>query len=471
MTSPWTCSRTASTPLRLGHFSAWIVNLRGTTKLVSPVLPLCWSGVIVHVLADGGDRPQGQDVAGVQPLEIGRHQVGFLDRQERRDDPRDLASVAGDPPERLANEVEGRVDRDRAEGPGLAGIRRGEQARVVGRLVAVPPLVADPVIVDEGVEPGGEPPDLAAVLLGVDVAAGGAAGADGVMLREKPGPLLVEEILREQGTDRAQVDHVFGQGVDDREAGKDVDLGVVTPPHHLEFAGLGDLAGEPDASGAHDAPVLVQLDGVGDVFLGVDDPLLDEAVARLAVLVAVVLQAALAGLVADGAVERVIDQEVFHDHPLMLADFRAVGHEHRPVLRRRLAGGDELGDHLDLAGLGVLRADLDLAHPAVGDDRKRGVPAVIRDVGPGELGGLDGVELLPLGEGVFLAVDEDRRHRGSFGRFGACGSAADLRSSQSTRGDRRAPAGLGRIASDALVGSAERPAAIDRWSGGDGVGP
>ena len=42
-------------------------------------------------------------------------------------------------------------------------------------------------------------------------------------------------------------------------------------------------------------------------------------------------------------------------------------------------------------------ADLDLAHPAVGDHRERGVPAIIGDVDPGELGGLDGVELLALG--------------------------------------------------------------------------
>ena len=94
-------------------------------------------------------------------------------------------------------------------------------------------------------------------------------------------------------------------------AGEDVDLGVVAPPHHLELAGLGDLAGEPDAPGAHDAAVLVELDQVGDVLAGVDEPLLDEPVGRLAVLVAVILQAALAGLVADGAVERVVDQEQY----------------------------------------------------------------------------------------------------------------------------------------------------------------
>ncbi len=137
------------------------------------------------------------------------------------------------------------------------------------------------------------------------------------MLGEEPEALLVEEVLVEQGADGAEIDDVAGEGVVAGLAGEDVDLGVAAASHHLELAGVGDLAGEPDAPRAHDAAVLVELDGVGDILAGVDGPLLDEAVDRLAVLVAVVLQAALAGLVADGAVERVVDQEVFHDHPLV----------------------------------------------------------------------------------------------------------------------------------------------------------
>ncbi len=49
----------------------------------------------------------------------------------------------------------------------------------------------------------------------------------GVVLGEEPGPLLVEEVLVEQGADGAEVDDVAGQRVVDRVAGEDVDLGVV----------------------------------------------------------------------------------------------------------------------------------------------------------------------------------------------------------------------------------------------------
>ena len=68
MTSPWKWSRIASTPRRFGHFSAWIVNGRGTTKLVSPVLPAVWSGVKVWSSPRAGTGPSASTLAGLRPL-------------------------------------------------------------------------------------------------------------------------------------------------------------------------------------------------------------------------------------------------------------------------------------------------------------------------------------------------------------------------------------------------------------------
>ena len=130
------------------------------------------------------------------------------------------------------------------------------------------------------------------------------------MLGQKPDPLPVQEVPIEQRPDRADVHHIAGQRIAVQGvAGKDVDLGMVAPAHHLELSGLGDLAGEADAPGAHDAPVLVELHQVRDILPWIDQPLLDKPVPRLAVVIAVVLQAALAGLVADRAVERVIQKQ------------------------------------------------------------------------------------------------------------------------------------------------------------------
>ncbi len=64
---------------------------------------------------------------------------------------------------------------------------------------------------------------------------------------------------------------------------------------------------------------------------------------RLSVAIAIILQAALAGLVANRAIERVIDQEILHDHPLVFLDLGAVGHQHGQILGGGLAPGYELG--------------------------------------------------------------------------------------------------------------------------------
>jgi hypothetical protein len=87
---------------------------------------------------------------------------------------------------------------------------------------------------------------------------------------------------------------------------------------HEELGGLGHFAREAHAAGAHDAAVGVEKDVRAQVLLGLLDLLLFEARDAAAVLVRVVLQEALAGLVADGAVQRVVDEEVLHHRLLVL---------------------------------------------------------------------------------------------------------------------------------------------------------
>ena len=192
----------------------------------------------------------------------------------------------------------------------------------------------------------------------------------------------MQEVLVEQGSDRAEVDNVARQGVVDRFAGKDVDLGMTAAAHHLQLAGLRDFAGEPHTPRAHDAPVHVELDEVRNVLTRIYRSFVNKAVNRLTIAIAVILQTAFAGLIADRAIERMIEQQILHDHPLMFLDLGAVRHEHRQVFGGRLAPGNKLGEQLDLTGFGILGADLDLAHAAVGNDRECRVPTIIRNVDP-----------------------------------------------------------------------------------------
>jgi hypothetical protein len=95
-----------------------------------------------------------------------------------------------------------------------------------------------------------------------------------------------------------------------------------------------------------------------------------------------VLQVAFAALVADRAVERVVDQQELH-HPFAgLLDHGRVGLDHR---RLALGPGAQVA-HLHRAGGGGFRRaahDLDKAHPAVAGDGQAFVVAEARDLDAG----------------------------------------------------------------------------------------
>src|SRR2546430_5704394 len=100
--------------------------------------------------------------------------------------------------------------------------------------------------------------------------------------------------------------------------GRDVGLGAALLQDELVV--LGDLLAEAHAAVAEDAALAVdrdrrrELERLDEVALG-----LDEARAAAAPAEADVLQRALAALVADGAVERVVDEQELHDRLLGLA--------------------------------------------------------------------------------------------------------------------------------------------------------
>ena len=135
---------------------------------------------------------------------------------------------------------------------------------------------------------------------------------------------------------------------------------------------------------------------------------LGEAALAAAVLVGVVLQVALAGLVAHRAVDRVVDEQELHDRLLVGDGLGAIGVDDHAFGRRLLAGGDKLRERLELARLRVRRPDLAEADAAVGHHGETGVVAVVRDLDLVVEGCLqDGLAGL---EGVLLAVDRELWH-------------------------------------------------------------
>src|SRR4029077_14358604 len=140
------------------------------------------------------------------------------------------------------------------------------------------------------------------------VRAEGVVRRDGLAPRKLPGARAVAERLRGQRTHRTDVDHVAGELGFDRAADERDDLGVLAAAGEAELHHAGDLLAEAHAARALDAAAhLLGGDQRAELFSG--NHALFFLIARIAVAVAdrEVLQLALAALVADRAVERVVD--------------------------------------------------------------------------------------------------------------------------------------------------------------------
>src|SRR5690606_7204247 len=195
-----------------------------------------------------------------------------------------------------------------------------------------------------------------------------------------PDPRLVQEVLRDERAHRADVHDVARpRRVLEPVAEERVDDRTVPALHHAEAVILRDLAHEPDATGAHDAPVAVVEDVAAEV-VPAEDPLRLDRPSVLPPLGGhVVLELALARLVADRAVERVIDQVELEDALARLPRLRTLGQDRLAVRDLRDARGRELRRTLDL----------DQAHAAHGRSRERRMVAVVRDAHAELLGRLD----------------------------------------------------------------------------------
>ena len=98
---------------------------------------------------------------------------------------------------------------------------------------------------------------------------------------------------------------------------EDVDLDGVAPSEEVDLGLAGDLVGEADAAAALDAALAVEQhqlgdgDGLGPVALLLEEPALARPVGE-----DLVLQRALAALVAHRAVERMVDEQEL-EHPVL----------------------------------------------------------------------------------------------------------------------------------------------------------
>ncbi len=253
----------------------------------------------------------------------------------------------------------------------IIGIQTG-----VGETVAV----ADPAFVDRLVFKGHHAQHAVHLGLHHQVGAHAVVRADRTTAGQFPGARAHAEGLGQQRAHRADVDHVARQFGFDGLAHKRGDFGELAAVEHADFHVAADFLTHAHATGAVNAAL--HLFGRDQRTHGlVKDHALGFLVPRrrFAVAHGQVLQLAFTALVADRAVQRVVDQQKFHDRALGVDGLGRTGMHHHAVGDRRGTGRQ---------GLGRL-FDFDQAHAAVGCDAEFLVITEMGDVQARRVGSLD----------------------------------------------------------------------------------
>ena len=221
-------------------------------------------------------------------------------------------------------------------------------------------LVAEPALVDLRVVPGADPLDLALARRRLDVAADRAEPAHRRDVLDLPRASLEPVLRGRERSDRAELDHVPGERRPVRlilERGDDRLRSALAGDELVVF---GDVRREAGAAVAEDAALAVEGDRRRD-----RDRLLERALRervardRRAPAEREVLERALAALVADRAVEWVVDEDELERRALAVGgQLRGLrGLDDHAVVRGQRAAGLQLGHALDLDEAHAARAD------------------------------------------------------------------------------------------------------------------
>src|SRR5438132_874934 len=248
--------------------------------------------------------------------------------------------------------------------------RLQETALGVQTFIRKPVAIGKPAVVDRLVFLRNHAHDAIVLDLHNQVAAEAVVRRDRSAARELPGPRQVPEGLRGQRADGTQIDHVAGQFRVDGVADEGQDLDVLAAVSETELHDARDFLTEAHTARAVDAAGHVGGDQRTQVLVEHHPLRLGVARARRAVADGEILQLAFAALVANRAVQRMIDEQEFHHS--FLRDHRWVGMG--PDFHALRCGGGARGQ-----GLGRF-LDLHQAHPAIGGDGQLLVPAEMRHV-------------------------------------------------------------------------------------------
>ena len=247
----------------------------------------------------------------------------------------------------------------------------------VQRFVRETVAVGNPALVDGFVLERHDAHHLVVLHLDDQVGTGGVMRRHRLATRQLPGTGAVAEGLAGQRTHGAQIDHVARQFGVHGIAHHGGDFRVLTAVDHAQFHDAGHFLAKTHATCAVDAAAHLFHRDQGPHIL-VSHHALFFFVARTGTAIAdrQILQLALTALVANGAIQGVVDQQELHDRLLGLDGLVALGaHDH--ALRDRGRAGRQ--------GFGGL-FHFHQTHAAIGSNGKFLVVAKVRNVGASSLG-------------------------------------------------------------------------------------
>ena len=174
-------------------------------------------------------------------------------------------------------------------------------------------LVGNPFLVDRFVDAGQDAQHLLAARIDADVAAHGIHHIDGFGFSQFPGPRAVLIRLGGQRPHRTQINNVALQFRAHRRFEIGRDFHILAAPDGTQIAHTGHFLGEAHTARAMDAARHGGFHQGADALV-FDSPLV-LAVAGMIATVShgLILQIAFAALVADRAIQRMVDQQEFHD--------------------------------------------------------------------------------------------------------------------------------------------------------------
>ena len=321
------------------------------------------------------------DVLRPEPLHQHASQVQLLNGAMRAGQQTDrLGAVFGlDLSQAIGNVFQRRRPVHRLPGTALLEHWRRQTFIGVEGFVRKAVAIRNPAFVDGFVLHGNHPHDPMVLDLNDQIRAGRIVRADRLAAGQFPSPRAVPERLAGQRTNGTQIDHVAGQLRINRATNKGLDLRMLAAVGHAEFHGAGHFLTEPHATGAVNAAAhLLHRDQRSHLLVEHHPLFFLIAGIRTAIADGKILQLTLTALVANGAVQWMIDQQKFHDRFLRLDGLVASGADHHALRDRCGAGRHRLGRLLHIHQ----------THPAVGRDAQLLVIAEVRNESPYLLGSM-----------------------------------------------------------------------------------